>query len=148
MNQRQELFCFEYAHSLNATEAAIKAGYAETSAYSIGHENLRKPEIQCRITELLDERRAEQQRRFINAADAAIATLESIMADAAATPSARVAAANSLLDRGGHAVINKSLIKAKVNVNELTNEQRAERISYLLGQARSRRADADTDGDA
>lgn len=146
MNQRQELFCFEYAHSLNATDAAIKAGYAETSAYSIGHENLRKPEIQCRITELLDERRAEQQRRFINAADSAIATLEAIMGDPAATPSARVAAANSLLDRGGHAVINKSLVKAEINYAELSDEQRTERFNALLDRARTRRIGADTDG--
>ena len=56
MTRKQELFCFEYAQSLNATEAAIKAGYSPDSAYSIGYENLRKPYIQVRINELLDER--------------------------------------------------------------------------------------------
>ena len=34
---------------LNATQAAIRAGYSERTAYSIGHENLRKPEIQKAI---------------------------------------------------------------------------------------------------
>lgn len=147
MNPRQELFCFEYAQTLNAADAAIKAGYSPDSAYSIGYENLRKPQIQARITELLDARRAEQQRRFVNAADRAIQTLEEVMADATATPSARVAAANSLLDRGGHAVVTRSLVKAEVNINELTTEQRANRIAFLLDQARARRIGSDTGGD-
>lgn len=148
MNPRQELFCFEYAHSLNAADAAIRAGYSPDSAYSIGCENLRKPQIQSRITELLDERRAEQQRRFINAADRAIQTLEEVMADSTATPSARVSAATAILDRGGHAVITKSRIKAEVQINELTDEQRAERIASLLSTARARRIGADTNGDS
>ena len=37
---------FEYlANGLNATKAAISAGYTEKTAASIGEENLRKPEI-------------------------------------------------------------------------------------------------------
>lgn len=139
MTPKQELFCFEYAHCLNATEAAIKAGYSPESAYAIGYENLRKPHIQARITELLDERRAEQQRRFINAADRAIQTLEEVMADPDASPSARVSAATAILDRGGHAVINRSLVKAEVNIHELTPEERTERVAWLLEQARTRR---------
>lgn len=147
MNQRQELFCFEYAHSLNATDAAIKAGYSPDSAYSIGCENLRKPHIQARITELLDERRAEQQRKFVNAADRAIQTLMEVMADSTATPSARVSAATAILDRGGHSVVTKSLVKAEVNINELSTEQRAQRIAWLLDQARARRIGSDSGGD-
>ena len=147
MNPRQELFCFEYAQSLNAADAAIQAGYSPDSAYSIGCENLRKPHIQARITELLDERRAEQQRRFINAADRAIQTLEEVMADATATPSARVSAATAILDRGGHSVVTKSLVKAEVNIHELSIEQRADRIAFLLDQARARRIGSDTGGD-
>ena len=38
--------------SLNAPQAAIKAGYKESSAYSIGSENLTKPEIKEYIAEL------------------------------------------------------------------------------------------------
>lgn len=148
MNDRQELFAFEYAHSLNATAAAISAGYSVDTAYAQGHALLKKIEIQNRITELLDERRAEQQRRFINAADRAIRTLEEVMADPAATASARVSAATAILDRGGHAVITRSLVKAEVQINELTHEQRAERIAFLLDTARARRIGADTNDDS
>lgn len=56
LNDRQELFCLEYMKDLNATQAAIRAGYSEDSAGSIGFENLKKPEIQNRIAGLLEER--------------------------------------------------------------------------------------------
>lgn len=45
MTAKMMKFCQEYLIDLNATQAAIRAGYSEDTAYSIGHENLRKPEI-------------------------------------------------------------------------------------------------------
>ena len=36
---------FVEAYSGNATEAALKAGYSKDTAYSIGQENLKKPDI-------------------------------------------------------------------------------------------------------
>lgn len=44
---KQDRFCREYMTDYNATQAAIRAGYSEHTAYSIGHENLRKPEIKA-----------------------------------------------------------------------------------------------------
>jgi phage terminase small subunit len=41
--------------NFNATKAAIAAGYSEKTAYSIGHENLRKPEIRFYIEKRLAE---------------------------------------------------------------------------------------------
>jgi len=52
LTPKQEMFCQEYLVDLNATQAAIRAGYSESTAGSIGGENLQKPEIQIRITEL------------------------------------------------------------------------------------------------
>ena len=46
LNERQKAFCEYYAACFNATEAAIKAGYSEKTARSIGAENLTKPDIQ------------------------------------------------------------------------------------------------------
>jgi len=37
---------------MNATQAAIRAGYSEKSASEIGYENLRKPQIKARLQEL------------------------------------------------------------------------------------------------
>lgn len=45
LTAKQEMFIAEYIVDLNATQAAIRAGYPEKTAYSIGSENLRKPEI-------------------------------------------------------------------------------------------------------
>jgi len=52
LTDKQERFCYEYCIDFNATQAAIRAGYSEKTAYSIGIENLKKPEIEKRISEL------------------------------------------------------------------------------------------------
>lgn len=49
---KQKRFCEEYIFDFNATRAAKVAGYSEDTAYSIGSENLKKPEIQSFIKEL------------------------------------------------------------------------------------------------
>ena len=49
MNDRQKRFVDEYLVDFNATQAAIRAGYSAKTAYAIGSENLRKPEIAERI---------------------------------------------------------------------------------------------------
>ena len=54
LTDKQERFCYEYVLHLNATKAAINAGYSEKTAYSIGFENLTKPEIQERIRRMQD----------------------------------------------------------------------------------------------
>ena len=51
LNARQKRFVDEYLIDLNATQAAIRSGYSEKTAYSIGFENLRKPDIQKKIQE-------------------------------------------------------------------------------------------------
>ena len=46
LTPKQQRFCEAYPLDFNATKAAIRAGYSEKTAHSIGFENLRKPEIQ------------------------------------------------------------------------------------------------------
>lgn len=57
LTDKQELFCLEYMKDLNATQAAIRAGYSSNSAKTIGCENLTKPYIRARIDELLETRK-------------------------------------------------------------------------------------------
>ena len=52
MNSKMEKFCQEYVVDLNATQAAIRSGYSERSAYSIANKLLRKDEVQGFIKEL------------------------------------------------------------------------------------------------
>lgn len=56
LTAKQKIFCDEYIISLNATQAAIKAGYAQKTAYAIGAENLRKPKIQDYISERMKQK--------------------------------------------------------------------------------------------
>lgn len=52
---KQKRFVEEYLIDFNATQAAIRAGYSEDTAYSIGSENLNKPEIKRMIEEKTKE---------------------------------------------------------------------------------------------
>lgn len=64
LTPKQEIFCKEYLIDLNATQAAIRAGYSPRSANNVGPDNLLKPIIQKRIAELMSER---EQRTEITA---------------------------------------------------------------------------------
>lgn len=49
LTAKQRLFADEYVKSGNATQSAIKAGYAPKAAYKSGSENLKKPQIKAYI---------------------------------------------------------------------------------------------------
>ena len=55
LTEKQKRFADEYIKSGNATQAAIKAGYSKKSAYSVGSENLRKPELKKYINERMKD---------------------------------------------------------------------------------------------
>ena len=46
LSSKQQRFVDEYLIDLNATQAAIRAGYSQKTARQIGSENLSKPNIQ------------------------------------------------------------------------------------------------------
>lgn len=56
LTPRQEAFVAEYLLDLNATQAAIRAGYSPKRADATGYENLRKPEIAAAIAAAQAER--------------------------------------------------------------------------------------------
>ena len=56
LTAKQEMFCLEYLIDLNATQAAIRAGYSEKTANVIGPENLAKPCISEKIAKAFNER--------------------------------------------------------------------------------------------
>lgn len=75
MTKKQMRFCDEYLIDLNATQAAIRAGYSEKTAYSIGVENLKKPEIKKYIA----DRMAEKDAALIADQDEVLRYLTSVM---------------------------------------------------------------------
>lgn len=59
LTAKQEMFCKEYLIDLNATQAAIRAGYSEHTAQEIGSENLTKPMIATVIEKAMNKRVAK-----------------------------------------------------------------------------------------
>ena len=59
LTPKQAAFVREYMIDLNATKAAIRAGYSERTANRIGAENLSKPVIQAEIQE---QRKAAEEK--------------------------------------------------------------------------------------
>ena len=59
LTAKQQRFCDEYLIDMNATQAAIRAGYSEKTARVIGQENLTKPAIREYIDERMKEKEAE-----------------------------------------------------------------------------------------
>ena len=78
LTEKQFRFCGEYLIDLNATKAAIRAGYSKDTAHSIGWENLQKPEI-SRVIKAMREKTAQDLgitredviRKFMQTADQA-----------------------------------------------------------------------------
>jgi phage terminase small subunit len=66
LSPKQALFCKEYLIDLNATQAAIRAGYSAKTAQKIGSENLLKPDIQTEVDRL---KAARAQKVEVNSED-------------------------------------------------------------------------------
>ena len=75
MTAKQKRFCDEYLIDLNATQAAIRAGYSESTAGVIGAENLKKPNIEAYIK----ERMAEKEKELIADQDEVLKYLTAVM---------------------------------------------------------------------
>lgn len=105
LTDRQKKFCDEYLIDLNATQAAIRAGYSEKTAYSISNELLKKPEIIARIK----KRRDDQIKRTEITADRVLLEL------------ARIA----FVDGSAFATITARGKVKFTPTDELTNDQRA-----------------------
>lgn len=56
LNPKQKRFCDEYLIDLNATQAAIRAGYSEKTAKQIGQENLTKLDVQEYLHQRIKDR--------------------------------------------------------------------------------------------
>lgn len=75
MTAKQKRFCDEYLIDLNATQAAIKAGYSKKTAAVIATENLRKPNIK----EYIDKRMEEKEKSLIADQDEVLRYLTSVL---------------------------------------------------------------------
>lgn len=102
MTKKQKRFVEEYLIDLNATQAAIRAGYSPDTAKSIGSENLTKPDIQARIAKTMAERSKRTgvnadrvvtelaKIAFVNASDVIDADTATLKSDAAPEDTAAI----------------------------------------------------------
>ena len=61
LTEKQEAFCREYIKDLNQTQAAIRAGYAKSSATMQASRMIIKDDVSIRIAELLEKRNQETE---------------------------------------------------------------------------------------
>ena len=110
MTPKQKKFSDEYIKSGNAKQSAIKAGYSPKTAYSIGNENLNKPELKAYIDERLKEL---SNHKILSAAEVLeylsrvvagketeyVATSKGVFPDVPVSAKDRISAAKELLKR-------------------------------------------------
>ena len=125
LTPKQQRFVEEYLRDLNATQAAIRAGYSEKTAKVIAAQNLSKLNIQAAIT----KGRKQQSERTQITTDIVLAGLltEAQGRGADTTPTARVTA-------WAHLGKHLGLFKEKVDLNVSQDEVYVE----LLALAKAR----------
>lgn len=127
LTAKQKRFCDEYLIDLNATQAAIRAGYSEKTAYRTGADNLRKPQIEeyiakrqkelSRSTEITQERVIKELAliAFSNNADYAHVVEKKMQVEAGGV-------LVDVLDKDGKPVMYRTV--EPVLTEELTEEQK------------------------
>jgi len=133
LTNKQKLFIAAYLNSFNAAHAAREAGYSEKTARTQGSVLLTNPNIKKAIEIELNDIYAKQKQKLIRASDLAIKALVETIEKGKGL--ARVTAANSILDRGGHKAVDRfqgdinQNLKADVNISA---ENKPTLLSKLL----------------
>lgn len=136
LTAKQEMFCKEYLIDLNATQAAIRAGYSEKTAFTIGHENLTKPYIQDRIQEL----KADRENRLEINADWVLSQAVKIHEKCLTEEKYDISNALKALDTVGkhvniQAFKEKADVEQNVNLN-ISNAELGKKILFALNKSK------------
>lgn len=128
LTERQTKFIEEYLKDGNATQAAMRAGYSEKTAYRSGYINIKNGQIQEELRKRRKEIRDQLQQQFTSDAVVARKVLFDIMNDEEANEHARLKAATDFLDRAGFKPTEKMEHSGGMNLNhnpfsELTTEE-------------------------
>lgn len=139
LTAKQQRFVEEYLIDLNATQAAIRAGYSKKTSYAIGIENLKKPEIMQAVMEAKIKR---SERTEIDAdwvLTSAVRVFEKCMQDVAVTDNEgcptgeykfEPAGANKALETIGRHVSVQAFLDKKEVKHSLTDELAERMDSY------------------
>ena len=100
LTAKQAQFVSEYLIDLNATQAAIRAGYSKASAKNSGYQNLHTEAVK----EAISAAQAARAKRTLITQDAVLADLECIKRDAMETS----------VDRAGNVSMNNHSVAVKI----------------------------------
>ena len=117
LNARQKAFCEYYVASGNATDAAIKAGYSERTAKSIGQRLLTFVDIKKYIDELMQKLESER-----------IATAEEVLQNLTAMMRGEIQEEVVVVEGEGDGYSSASIIKKQVSAKDRI------KASELLGK--------------
>lgn len=135
LTPKQKKFCDEYIKSGNAKDAAIKAGYSPKTAYSIGNENLKKPELKSYIEKQmkqLESKKIAGAREVLEYLTSvvrgeqteSVTTAKGVYDDVPVTAKDRIAAAKEILKRYPVDPLGKAQVR-KANADARVAEARA-----------------------
>lgn len=135
LTSKQRKFIDEYLVDLNATQAAIRSGYSAHTARQIGQKLLSKVDIKAEIDGTLAKLHDSQRKQLMLASNKAISALVEVAETG--NGSARVSAANSILDRAGHKSNEKWMMELieELKRNAMADDEvrRQEAIEKLIG---------------
>ena len=107
LNARQKAFCEYYVASGNATEAAIKAGYSERTAKSIGQRLLTFVDIKKYLDELMQKLESER-----------IASAEEVLQILTSTMRGEIQEEVVVVEGEGDGVSSAKIVKKQVSAKE------------------------------
>ncbi|PXY84358.1 terminase small subunit [Lactobacillus melliventris] len=152
---KQQKFCDEYIRSGNATEAALKAGYRSRTAYSIGNENLKKPELKKYIEEKIKEiesaklATAQETLEYLTSVmrgeqTETVVTAKGIYKNVEVSAKDRITAAKELLKRYPVDPLSKmqlrkinaeaDLTEARVKAMQGNNSTQEDKVAKMMGE--------------
>lgn len=121
LTDKQERFCKEYMIDLNATQAAIRAGYSARCAHVTGSQLLANPKVSERLTALM----AKKDENLIATADEVLKRLTAILRGQVGNH--RIVKAKDI-DEDGNSVIAGKIIELPPDACDIS------RAAELLGK--------------
>lgn len=123
LTEQQKRFIEYFSQTGNATQSAIKAGYSEKTAEQQGYELKNKLSIE------IDD---ATRKLLSGAVPMAIDKLKSLISEDKISPSVKLGAINSLLDRTGYQTVHK----VEDITGKKTDEELRQELNHLLGSIR------------
>ena len=124
LTEQQKRFIEYFSQTGNATQSAIKAGYSEKTAEQQGYE------LKNKLSNEIDD---ATRKLLSSAVPMAVDKLKSLIEGDKISPSVKLGAINSLLDRTGYQTTHK----VEDVTNKKTDEELRQELQHLLGAVRN-----------